>query len=125
MRDMPGMIRIPMRAVPKARPRVTKRGTFMPKEYVQWKKDFGKVLAVLRVPADSYEGNLALEIIFDTDEMWVQLVPINDVKPKHLRRIDIDNAIGAVMDAFQEANVIADDKQIVQLDVSYKQGEHK
>ena len=121
MRDVPGMIRIPMRVVPKARPRVTKNGTFMPKGYMAWKKEFVTQLKALRVPANKYAGNVALEVIFDTDEMWVQLVPINDKKPKHLKRIDIDNAIGAVMDALQDAQIIEDDKQVVQLDVSYLQ----
>ena len=88
---------------------------------MQWKGEVGEVLRELKVPATQYEGNVALEVILGSDAMWIQVVPVNDTKPKYMRTADIDNVVGAIADALQDYGIYKDDKQVVQLDVSYRQ----
>lgn len=93
-------ILIPLKPMPKKRPVVTRsKGTFMPKAYVQWKEQFAWHLraAGIRSPID---GEFRLEVIFDFAKLGIG---------------DIDNLVGAVLDA---GNRIAwvDDKLCSALD---------
>lgn len=89
------VLRYPGQIVGKARPRVTSNGTYMPHKYAIWK------------------SNAALDIAQDfagmTDRPPLPLpVPVRiDVKMhgKFDRRTDGDNALGAVLDALQAAEV--------------------
>ena len=121
MNQFPDMMKIPMKAVSKARPRVTHKGTYMDLEYVEAKAEFATHLAALRIPRKDYDGPVACEIVFGANEFWMQLVPIRATKPKGLRRNDIDNLVGFVLDASQDAHLIKNDSQVMSLDINYKQ----
>ena len=111
-------IRIPVRGIPKPRPRVTKRGTHNPDEYTDWKNIVAAETRKLLGPRPPLEGPLFMGITWASDSMYVVLAPIyGEVqRPKHMRRSDVDNLSGGVMDALQQARVYRDDKQIWQLE---------
>lgn len=103
---------IPLRAKSKPRPRVTIKGTYMPPSYMDWRKDFGKLVRALRIP--KFDGNVKLALIFETDGVWVKVEPIDNERPKHVRA-DIDNLIGGVMEVLQDTQVVTDDRNVVQV----------
>lgn len=94
---------IPLKAMGKARPRVTRNGTFMPADYEKWRLDFRRLFGPLDVA-----GLLRLEIT-----AWRKL-------PKRTKHEsgdyctagpDTDNVAGAIMDALFE-----DDSKVVAID---------
>jgi len=112
-----------MRAVPKARPRGRGKTFYMPPEYMAAKEQFSDELTSMGVITNRFEDNVALWIVLDSDEFWIRLEPSSDVKPKHMRRSDVDNVSGFVMDAMQDAGIIVNDSQVVRLNASYNQKE--
>ena len=84
----------------KARPRVTKFGTFMPKTYMAWKKRLGFLLLNRRAEAPPLPitSNIRISTVFHT-------------KTGNCR-CDLDNAHAAVLDALQDAGWIANDRQV-------------
>lgn len=107
------MIRIPLRGKPKPRPRVTSNGTYMPPDYMEWKKSvFDELLAQGLPQAGKIEGNLKLIVRFGSDFMDLQLFKLDEVRAKHVRA-DVDNLVGGIMDALQDAGIIVNDAQIV------------
>jgi len=115
------MMKIPMKAVPKARPRGKGKQFYMPKDYMAAKEEFAELLKNLRVPTNDFSGAVSLEVVFGSDAMWVQIVPVAVLKPKGMRRSDLDNLVGFVMDALQDADVIKNDSQVVSIAADYKQ----
>jgi Holliday junction resolvase RusA-like endonuclease len=79
--------------VPKARPRVTARGTFMPHRYREWKDG-----AILALRCQYHDGPLAK----------VESIAIT-LEGKHSRRSDGDNIAGSVLDALVQASILAND----------------
>lgn len=78
----------------KARPRVTSRGTYMPEDYQDWRRRF--VAAVW----DQWRG-----------EPFGHFEVVITVATKTGRmRPDLDNVIGACLDALQDAGVVANDR---------------
>ena len=78
--------------VPKARPRVTANGTFMPRAYSQWKR------------------SAITDFLLQTNERNLSGVSINvKLTGKHSRRGDADNVIGSILDALKQAQIIQDD----------------
>jgi len=116
-----GYIRIPMRAVAKARPRGKGKQFYMPKDYMAAKAQFASELKAMGASMERYPDNVDLSLEFDSDEFWIRIEPTNDTKPIHMRRADLDNVVGFVMDAMQDAGVIVNDSQVVRIDASYKQ----
>ena len=107
---------IELHPIPKARPRVTKNGTFMPRDYTQWKQDFEKLARqqVGHIPTITH--NVELVVTFHPDHLVVELYDMADRdRPKGLRKADIDNLVGSVMDALQDARIINDDRQVVSI----------
>ena len=106
-------VTIPYRPKPKVRPRVTSKGTFMPKEYREWKD---LVAEHLRISAKGsvFEGPVRLHLTFDTDEIDMTIISVDKTRPKHVRA-DIDNLIGGVMDALELSGVVVNDKQVIEV----------
>ena len=110
------MLYLPVRGKPKARPRVVDKHAYMPDDYMAFK---GKVDSEMRIrgmiPREMVTGPLSLDAVFGTDGMWFQLRPV----PGHVRAVhvqaDVDNLLGGLMDALQDATVYEDDKQIVEV----------
>jgi Holliday junction resolvase RusA-like endonuclease len=87
-----GIITIPLQIAPtgKARPRVTKRGTFMPREYKQW-------ISAVRFMARPYAIRHGI-----TEPLRCSLsMAVEFSAPSGDLRCDGDNGIGAIMDALQ------------------------
>lgn len=110
----PQMLWLPVRGMPKKRPRVTSHGTFMPRRYVDWKEEVGAEL--VGGMSGQVDYPVELFVAFESDRTGVQLMPMPAaVRPKHLKRADIDNLVGGVMDAMQDAGVLADDRLVYQV----------
>jgi len=109
------MIRIPLRGKPKPRPRVTSHGTYMDKDYMEWRENVVLELHQQLNPnfdQPPIKGSLRLIARFGSDFMDIQLLKVDEVRAKHVRA-DIDNLLGGIMDALQDAGVIVNDAQIV------------
>lgn len=97
MTETPGIfIALDGNVVPKARPRVTRKGTFMPHRYRDW-----KTAAIFDFRAQAVE--LGLTTPLSGVAISIQLVG------KHPRRGDLDNIAGSVLDALVQAGVLKDD----------------
>lgn len=106
---------LPWRTIPKPRPRVTRYGTHMPKEYMEWKEMIGQFIAI--TDKGSIEGPVICRFEFGTDTTGVSVIPINHEYPRALHvKGDIDNLSGGVMDALQDGGVFANDSQVVKLE---------
>ena len=110
-----GFIRLPIRGMPKKRPKVTRNGTYMPKEYVQWKKDVAAEMVAAGVEQAGIEMPIELEVVFGEDYIEFQLFPYEAHKRAKHVTADIDNLVGGLMDALEQGGVIANDKQIVRI----------
>ena len=103
-----------MRGMPKKRPVVTKNGTYMPKDYTDWKQQIAEELGAMSNLLD-IEMPVALEVVFGEDYIEFQLFPMEGhQRAKHVTA-DIDNLVGGLMDALEQGGVIANDKQIVRI----------
>lgn len=109
---MPEMIKLILdgEVQPKARPRVTKNGTFMPREYKDWKDE-----AILQ-----FQNQFKKEPIPKVEKVEVRLIG------KHSRRSDADNLLGAILDALVQGLVLKNDNLVcvneVNLKLFYNQG---
>lgn len=81
--------------VPKARPRVTANGTYMPDEYREWKQ------AAIASFESQYKGEALSGVV-------VSIL----LKGKHSRRGDADNIAGAILDALVQAGVLKNDNLV-------------
>ena len=97
---------IPIEPCAKARPRVTARGTYMPKGYQLWRKKF---VLLCRPPSEAITGHYSVTVKIFTKS--------GKMRP------DLDNVFGAVADALQDAKVIANDRDITHLECSIAQGD--
>lgn len=109
------MIRIPYPAKPKARPRVTSRGTYMPKAYTEWKKAVGMIMALRMKPLT---GRVQVSMVFHSDHFTIS---VNKTEKERHGRADLDNLIGGVLDALVDAGVIEDDRDVVWLEGVFAQ----
>lgn len=87
---------IPLPPKAKARPRVTRRGTYMPADYQAWRAEFtGYAHEQLRKQG-GLSGKFAIGLTIIT--------------PSGTMRPDLDNVLGAVLDALQDAGAIENDR---------------
>ena len=92
---------IPMAPMGKARPRVTRFGTYMPRKYSKWKKDFGTMAKLAWSPFPAICVPYAMRVVVGT------------ITGK--TRSDLDNIFAAAADALQDAGLIANDRDCRQL----------
>jgi Holliday junction resolvase RusA-like endonuclease len=87
---------VPGKAVGKARPRVTRNGTYLPPTYKQWRH--------------TTEIELLLQVRGRTDLP----IPRAEIKlelwGKQNLKLDLDNAAGAILDCLVAAQIIRDDR---------------
>jgi Holliday junction resolvase RusA-like endonuclease len=106
-----------MKPIGKARPRVTKRGTFMPKAYDLWRSMFN-----MHVRNQVHSSLLHLLPLTGHLSFYCEFSsPTGNIRP------DLDNAIGAIWDAIQVPKkgglgLIQDDNQIVLIAARIVQG---
>lgn len=111
---------VPVRAVPKERPQVGSHGAYYTDRYTSFRKAVAEHLAIGGDLPTGLSVPLSLELSFGSEGFQVQLRRVvgwnsgSDVRrPKHVRG-DIDNLTGGVMDALQDAGVVADDKWVME-----------
>ena len=105
-------ITIKLEPVALARPRVTKRGTFLPRRSQKFRENF-QLLLRAAFHAPPFEGPLSVTLHF--------YKPIKTTTP---RFGDVDNLVKAVLDACN--NILwLDDRQITELHVFKHSGEGK
>ena len=92
---------IPGNVVPKARPRVTGNGTFMPQRYRTWRN-----MAEVEIYSQLSELNLTIELPIKRASILMRFVG------KHRTNSDLDNLAGACLDALtmNGAGVLLDDR---------------
>jgi Holliday junction resolvase RusA-like endonuclease len=93
--------------VPKARPRVTDNGTYMPHKYKDWKEaavsEFRFQALEMRLPEPITSCQIAITL-----------------KGNHSRRGDLDNVSGSLLDALVKANILSNDNMTVIYALSIK-----
>ncbi len=112
--DKSTMMYLPIAAKPKARPSVTKNGTYMPEDYTDWQEAMGWALKEKGVKGDDYPGSVRMELICTPHGMWVEMKPTAVIRPKGIGG-DIDNLAGGVLDAFQEHHIFKNDSQVTEM----------
>ena len=103
-------VTVMLRAKPKARPRVTRKGTFMPREYQEWRKEFGRQLADATSGAQ-FDGPVAMYVTFHTDAVSITIQPWPSERRKHVRA-DIDNLLGGVLEVCEDIGLITNDRMV-------------
>lgn len=107
------MVKIPIRPKPKARPRVTANGTFMPPDYRAWIDEFAQLIRTSARLRRQITGPVHLEVGFGSDDITLQLYDADHhTRPKGVTG-DLDNLVGAVMDGLQAAGILGNDRQVV------------
>lgn len=107
---------LPWAAKPKPRPRVTKHGTYNPKDYTEWKEDIAEYLGV--VGFEPHVGRVEVRLAFGRS---TTLVIVSDSDRMRHGRYDIDNGCGGVLDALQEATLITNDRDVVELKAHFSE----
>lgn len=91
------------------RPRVTKNGAYMPKEYVQYKTDLCWLIKDAKIPSANYT-----EIIATCYFPYPKGTPKKNLieGAYHVKKPDWDNVGKGICDALKESGVIKDDNQL-------------
>jgi len=99
-----------------SRPRVTRKGTFYPKAYTEFKRDFPRLLGARKL----LSGALMMRISFTIPipKSWTKKKKTEMMGKYHTQTPDIDNLEKAVMDAMN-GYFYKDDSQIAVM-MSYK-----
>jgi Holliday junction resolvase RusA-like endonuclease len=107
---------VPMRGMPKARPRTnTKTGdVYMPVDYQEWRRDFAMLLKSEITRGDyprKHAGPVEVYLSFYPHGVRIQVMDSMTVRRKHVRG-DIDNLIGGVMEVLEDTQVVTNDSKI-------------
>jgi Holliday junction resolvase RusA-like endonuclease len=86
----------------------------MEPEYMEWRKDFGKLLKSEITKAGSSRGFLGpveVYLSFYPHGVRIQVMDSMTVRRKHVRG-DIDNLVGGVMEVLEDIKVVTNDSMI-------------
>ena len=103
-------MKFPFPAKPKARPRGTKHGWHMPRPYMKWREQVVEAIEEADLP--SFTGRVKVFIRFTKDGFYVEITPS---KKDRYGNADLDNLVGGVLDALQDAATIENDRDVVVL----------
>lgn len=101
-------------AVPKARPRVTKHGTYMPQRYMDNKTMLAwaiKAGATKSNPLPEFKGPVRMVVQFSSTQIGIEIWEADNTRPKGVRG-DIDNLLGTITDVLQDMGIIVNDREI-------------
>lgn len=107
-------VMVPLRAMPKARPRSSGGRVYMSDEYMGWRKDFGTLLKSELTKYRSrrhFLGPVEVYLSFYPHGVRIQVMESMTVRRKHVRG-DIDNLIGGVMEVLEDTEVVTNDSKI-------------
>lgn len=111
---------VPVRAVPKERPQVASGKAYYTQRYTNFREAVATHLATRTGVPANVDVPISLEASFESEGFWLQLRPLvgwrggaDVARPKHVRG-DLDNLVGGVMDALQDAGVLADDRWVME-----------
>jgi len=107
---------IPGKITPKARPRFDSRSgrAYTPHDYAEWLTMASETVAyTLRKPGLS--GPLLLRCAISPDQTEIAVMPCSPITYTS-RRFDLDNAVGAVMDALQKGQAVRNDRDFVRIE---------
>jgi Holliday junction resolvase RusA-like endonuclease len=119
-----GYIEIP--PMPKKRPVVTrdKNGlshTYMPPAYTEWKEEAGWLMLAKAKGVKFKEGRIYMALVFDKDGFNLRIEDADEGADR-FGQADLDNLLGAVMDAAQGCGLIRNDIDVVMLAGGFKDG---
>jgi Holliday junction resolvase RusA-like endonuclease len=103
---------VPVRAMPKARPRSGRgKRVYMPKDYQEKRKEFGWELRALNPP--TYDGRVSVAVDFRTDGVFIGIMDLPDAtRPTHVRG-DLDNLVGFVFEVMEDIRMVKSDNDIL------------
>ena len=107
---MPWKMTFPFPAKPKARPRGG-RSWYMPRPYMEWREQV--VEAIEATDLEGLTGRVAVDVTFDKDSFTVKISPTNKNRKDRYGNADLDNLVGGVLDALQDAQAIENDRDVV------------
>ncbi len=109
---------IPGKPVPASRPRVVNGHAYTPQRYRDWK---GEAAIRLRMQTDArFDGPVAVTVVVGADGIMVTVEPTEVPRPRGVRG-DLDNIAGkAVLDALQDAGILANDSLVHRLVASFR-----
>ena len=111
------LIRMELATMPKARPNVnfTQGIVYMPKEYEDWRQTMlSELVAQGLTRGAALTMPLRLDVNFGKDFTEWQVYPAPFERPAGIRG-DLDNLLGGFMETLQDAGVIENDSQFVQV----------
>ena len=109
-------VTIPGKITPKARPRFDSRSgrAYTPHDYAEWLDSASQIVALtLRKPM--LTGPLLLRCAISPDQTEIAVMPCSPITYTS-RRFDLDNAVGAVMDALQKGQAVRNDRDFVRIE---------
>jgi Holliday junction resolvase RusA-like endonuclease len=115
-------LKVPLKPRVASRPRFRKgQGAYIHPKYRAWKEEAAIVMGAAwrRANLATVEGPVAVSILLHRDRFEIS---IREAPPDRSRkgfRGDIDNYIKAILDAAQDAGLIEDDRQIVDLTAEF------
>ena len=105
---------IPAEVVHHPRPRVAKTGAFMPEKYRRW-KSFA-VMVLRGYPNDGWPiappVEVDIDFYFRRPKSRIRAYSKDLVLPRSAARGDLDNAVKSVLDALQDAGIMANDSAV-------------
>ncbi len=105
---------IPGKPVPASRPRITKGHAYYPPKYQSWLE--AATWEVKRQRSETITGPVKLTVRFFIDRVEVEVTP-GKHRPSKLWG-DLDNLIVGVMNACQAGGLLADDRQVTEVEVT-------
>lgn len=110
-------VELPWQAIPKKRPVVTRNGTFMPREYTEYKEAIADLMSAFPiVTAFPNDEGVALQLEFWPDKV---VVGAHAVPLLRWGQADLDNLIGGIMDAIQNV-AYENDRQVVSVTATFR-----
>ncbi len=97
----------PFPAKPKARPRGG-RSWYMPRPYMEWREQV--VEAIKAEDLKGLTGRVKVFMRFTRDDFYVEILPSEKGR---YGNADLDNLVGGVLDALQDAQAIENDRDVV------------
>lgn len=86
----------------------------MPPDYREWKAMVKGFIAASR--KEVVEGKCRIEMVFREKDVAIRVIPvIEDWQRAKGIRGDIDNLVGGVLDAMQDAGMIDDDRNVIEV----------